>query len=136
MVQLSRDRSEVQACAAGARARQGGLRRCQHTSYARNSRFAGTLDILFENSERDSLPRTFKLRNRLSRQEQPRRARRSVSRRTAGKLPDPLFPAAGLEPAGACRVIPLVVSDSLILIFDVQFSPATGVGIHLIVRNS
>jgi hypothetical protein len=38
---------------------------------ARNSRFVGTLDILLENSERDSLPRTFKLRNRLFRQEQP-----------------------------------------------------------------
>lgn len=98
----------------------------------KNSLFAATLDILFENSERDSLPRTFRLKNHLSRQEQPQRARRSVSRSDrARELADRLFAASGLEPARtteARRVIPLA-ADSLILIFDVHFSPAPGANV-------
>src|SRR5215470_13885282 len=46
----------------------------------RNFRLARALDILFENFERGSLPRTFKLRNRFSRREQPQRVRRSACR--------------------------------------------------------
>ena len=58
----------------------------------RKSRFASALGILFENFERELRSWTFKLRNRRSRREQLRRARRSASDRTGGK------PAAGAVP--------------------------------------